>query len=125
VDRRAVGRTRRSPTHNLHLFDDNTGMIIVDPDFGALHEPCKGGLYLGPPKTDASARDITLPPFLVILLRQHVETHDHPHVFVTPQGRGLLRVGSRLRDTRYRHVIAACGRKVPACTNRPPIAGIQ
>ncbi|MFD5089901.1 tyrosine-type recombinase/integrase [Amycolatopsis thailandensis] len=72
--------------HNLHLYDDNTGRIVVDPDIGALHEPTAGGLYLGPPKTEASARDITLPPFLVVLLRHHLETHDHPHVFVTPQG---------------------------------------
>jgi integrase len=70
---------------NMHLFDDNTGKIVVDPDIGALHEPSEGGLFLGPPKTDASVRDISLPPFLVVLLRAHIETHDHPHVFVTPQ----------------------------------------
>lgn len=71
--------------HNLHLFDDDTGFMVVDPDVGALHEPNKGGLYLGPPKTEESAREITLPPFLVIMLRAHLLTHTHPHVFVTPQ----------------------------------------
>ncbi|MEU3628900.1 multidrug DMT transporter permease [Amycolatopsis coloradensis] len=71
--------------HNLHLYDDNTGNIVVDPDFGALHEPNKGPLFLGPPKTEESARTITLPPFLIILLRAHLASHRHRHVFVTPQ----------------------------------------
>ncbi|MBN6034111.1 site-specific integrase [Amycolatopsis sp. 195334CR] len=70
--------------HNVHLFDDNTGFIVIDPDNGALHEPNKGPLHLGPPKTEESARTITLPPFLVILLRQHLATLKHDHVFVTP-----------------------------------------
>ncbi|WP_027932189.1 tyrosine-type recombinase/integrase [Amycolatopsis thermoflava] len=69
---------------NLHLFDDNTGFFVIDPDIGALHEPDKGPLFLGPPKTEESARSVTLPPFLVILLRAHLTTHTHPHVFVTP-----------------------------------------
>ncbi|MTD58149.1 tyrosine-type recombinase/integrase [Amycolatopsis pithecellobii] len=71
--------------HNLHLVDDDTGYIVVDPDIGALHEPNKGVPFLGPPKTEESARTITLPAFLVRLLRAHLATHDHPHVFVTPQ----------------------------------------
>lgn len=71
--------------HNLHLFDDDTGHLVVDPDIGALHEPNKGAPFLGPPKTEESARTITLPTFLVRLLRTHLATHDHPHVFVTPQ----------------------------------------
>ncbi|GLY71688.1 tyrosine-type recombinase/integrase [Amycolatopsis taiwanensis] len=70
--------------HNLYLYDDNTGHLVVDPDIGALHEPNKGAPFLGPPKTEESARTITLPPFLVRLLRTHLTTHDHPHVFVTP-----------------------------------------
>ncbi|WP_409463262.1 tyrosine-type recombinase/integrase [Amycolatopsis sp. GA6-003] len=71
--------------HNL-ILGDTTGKIIVDPDFGALHEPGSGPMYLGPPKTDASVREVTLPPFLVALLRWFLTTHEHPHVFVTPQG---------------------------------------
>ncbi|MGW4591714.1 tyrosine-type recombinase/integrase [Amycolatopsis thermoflava] len=71
---------------NLRLFDDGTGVIVVDPDIGALHETNAGGLFLGPPKTEESARAISLPPFLVSLLRDHLTTHTHPHVFVTPQG---------------------------------------
>ncbi|WP_116046415.1 tyrosine-type recombinase/integrase [Amycolatopsis palatopharyngis] len=70
--------------HHLHLVDGDTGFLVVDPDHGALHEPNRGPLYLGPPKTEESARTITLPPFLVPLLRAHLATHSHPHVFVTP-----------------------------------------
>ncbi|MEV6608872.1 tyrosine-type recombinase/integrase [Kutzneria sp. NPDC051319] len=69
---------------NLHLFDDDTGYIVVDPEIGALHESAAGKLWLGPPKTDESARTITLAPFNVRLLRAHLATHTHPHVFVTP-----------------------------------------
>lgn len=67
-----------------HPDDGDTGCMIIDPDIGALHESDDGRLALGPPKTDASARTVTFPPFLVRLLRHHLTTHDHPHVFVTP-----------------------------------------
>jgi integrase len=50
------------------------GVITIDPEFGALHESSAHGLWLGPPKTPASARTITLPPFLVELLREHLAT---------------------------------------------------
>lgn len=71
----------------LHLFDDDTGNLVVDPDTGALHEDSAAGqLWLGPPKTDESARTVSLPPFLVRLLRTYLETHDHEHVFITPDG---------------------------------------
>ena len=56
---------------------------MIDPDVGTLHESSRG-LALGPPKTVESARTITLPPFLVELLRAYLATHDHPHVFVSP-----------------------------------------
>lgn len=69
---------------NLHLFDEDTGFIYVHPHTGALHE--SGRLWLGPPKTAESARTISLPPFLVRLLRAHLDTHTHEHVFVTPTG---------------------------------------
>jgi integrase len=45
---------------NTHL--DN-GCIVIDPDTGCLHKGANG-LWLGPPKTPASARTITLPPVL-------------------------------------------------------------
>ncbi|MEV4644951.1 tyrosine-type recombinase/integrase [Saccharopolyspora sp. NPDC049357] len=73
--------------HNTHL---NNGHIIIDPDNGALHE-INGKLTLGPPKTEDSARTITLPPFLIDLLRHHLTTHDGPHVFVTPDHQPLRR----------------------------------
>ncbi|MEU5696723.1 site-specific integrase [Actinosynnema sp. NPDC020468] len=71
---------------NTHLDD---GCFVIDPDFGALHEIGRT-LQLGPPKTAESARTVTLPPFLVELLRRHLDTHDHPHVFVTEHN-ALLR----------------------------------
>ncbi|MFI0467137.1 hypothetical protein ACH347_23905 [Saccharopolyspora sp. 5N102] len=61
----------------------NDGHITIDPDIGALHE-INGHFSLGPPKTAESARTITLPPFLTDLLRHHLDTHNHPHVFVGP-----------------------------------------
>jgi integrase len=72
---------------NTHLDD---GIIVIDPDTGALHE-VDGRLELGLPKTAESARTITLPPFLVDLLRAHLDSHDHPHVFVTAEGELLRR----------------------------------
>ncbi len=71
---------------NTHL---NKGYIVIDPDIGALHE-VDGTLELGPPKTEKSARTITLPPFLIELLRIHLDSHDHPHVF-TSSDQQLLR----------------------------------
>ncbi|MGW4115237.1 tyrosine-type recombinase/integrase [Actinosynnema sp. NPDC004786] len=71
---------------NTHLDD---GCFVIDPDIGALHEVDRT-LELGPPKTAESARTITLPPFLIDLWRTHLDTHDHPHVFVTAE-RQLLR----------------------------------
>ncbi|MBK0870236.1 tyrosine-type recombinase/integrase [Saccharopolyspora sp. HNM0986] len=65
--------------HNTHLDD---ARLVIDPDIGALHE-VDGRFSLGSPKTAESARTITLPPFLVELLRSHLASHDHPHVFVT------------------------------------------
>jgi integrase len=67
---------------NTHLDD---GLLRVHPDLGALHE-VQGRLYLGPPKTRDSARDIHLPPFLTDLLRQLLDSHDHPQVFCGARG---------------------------------------
>lgn len=50
---------------NIHL--DN-GCFVIDPDIGALHE-IGGTLQLGPPKTEPSARTVTLPPFLIEMWR--------------------------------------------------------
>lgn len=63
--------------HNTHL-DDRT--IVIDPKVGALKETAHRQ-WLGPPKTPASARTITLPAFLAILLKHHLDTHESPFVF--------------------------------------------
>ncbi|GAB3671581.1 tyrosine-type recombinase/integrase [Saccharopolyspora tripterygii] len=73
--------------HNTHLDD---ACIVIDPDTGALHE-INGQFSLGPPKTAESARTISLPPFLVDLLRAHLDSHDHQHVFTTAEGDYLRR----------------------------------
>jgi integrase len=72
---------------NTHL---NDARIVIDPHIGALHE-INGRFTLGPPKTAESARTITLPPFLTQLLGNHLENHDHPHVFVTASNDYLRR----------------------------------
>ncbi|PKW18789.1 tyrosine-type recombinase/integrase [Saccharopolyspora spinosa] len=72
---------------NTHLDD---GCIVIDPDIGALHE-VDGALTLGPPKTEDSARTISLPPFLIEMLRAHLDTHCHSHVFVTKDNELLRR----------------------------------
>ena len=72
---------------NIHLDD---GCFEIDPDIGALHE-INGHFELGPPKTAESARTITLPPFLIDLLRVLLDSHDHPHAFVSAEGEYLRR----------------------------------
>jgi integrase len=66
---------------NLHVREDDTGALVVDPNDGAAVESGTE-LWLTAPKAQ---RTIPLPPFLVRLLRAHLTTHDHPHVFVTPE----------------------------------------
>jgi integrase len=72
---------------NTHLDD---GVIVIDPLVGALHES-GSRLWLGPPKTAASVRTITLPPFLIPLLREHLEANDEAAVFAGPRGGWLRR----------------------------------
>jgi integrase len=67
------------------------GVIVIDPDYGALHESGAHGLWLGPPKTPASARTITLPPFLVDLLREHLATMHTQFVFTARTGCAIRR----------------------------------
>jgi integrase len=72
-----------------HL-DLDRGVLVVDPDTGALHESASR-LWLGPPKTPASARTITLPPFLITLLREYLEVAPGSFVFTSPLGCRLRR----------------------------------
>jgi integrase len=73
--------------HNIHLHD---GCFVIDPDIGALHE-IGSTLQLGPPKTNASARTVTLPPFLTAMWRYTLDSHTHPHIFVTAEHQLLRR----------------------------------
>jgi integrase len=73
--------------------DLDRGVIAIDPEFGALHESGHG-LWLGPPKTPASARTISLPPFLVELLREHLASTTGSFVFTS-------RLGCRLRRSTF------------------------
>lgn len=68
----------------------DTGVLVIDPDTGALHESGHR-LWLGPPKTPASARTITLPPFLAALLREHLRNTISDFVFTSPMGCRLRR----------------------------------
>lgn len=72
---------------NTHLDD---GLIHVHPEVGALHE-VQGRIYLGPPKTVSSVRDIHLPPFLIHLLQEQLASHDHDLVFTGARGAHLRR----------------------------------
>lgn len=73
--------------HNTHP-DNRT--ITIDPHIGALKETAHHQ-WLDPPKTPASARTITLPAFLAMLLKHHLATHDHPMVFPNDTGGYLWR----------------------------------
>lgn len=68
---------------NCHLDE---GYLRVDAEIGSLHE-VGGSLWLGPPKSEAAARRIDLPPFLTALLGTVIDDHDHPQVFITTDGR--------------------------------------
>jgi integrase len=72
--------------HNTHLDTPlGVGCLVVDPHVGAMIESSRG-VELGPPKTAESARTITVPPFLVDLLRRHLDSQGQRFVFVTPGG---------------------------------------
>lgn len=72
---------------NTHLDD---GLLIVDRYVGGLHESGPR-MWLGPPKTSASIRVISLPPFLIALLREHLDRTDGVAVFSGPRGGWLRR----------------------------------
>lgn len=72
---------------NCHPADRH---LLIDPDVGALHE-VGGQMWLGPPKSEAAARRIDLPPFLIDLLEEVIESHDYDQVFLSQTGRWLRR----------------------------------
>ncbi|WP_052373021.1 tyrosine-type recombinase/integrase [Amycolatopsis taiwanensis] len=75
--------------HRSQLDLDHS-VLTIDPFLGAMHD-CGHRRWLGPPKTPSAARRITLPPFLVELLRQHLDAHPFEFVFTTPSGTWLWR----------------------------------
>ncbi|TKA01395.1 site-specific integrase [Actinacidiphila oryziradicis] len=77
-------------------LDPTTGHIHITADAGALHE-VNGTLTLGHPKTRASVRTLTLPPFLTHLLTTDLKTSTRPFVFTTLRGKPLRRSGFQRR----------------------------
>src|SRR5262249_57983082 len=67
------------------------------PDVGP-RPGTSGNRVLARPKTVASARDVHLPPFLIHLLRQVLDGHDHEQVFAGALG-GYLRRSNFNRRT--------------------------
>jgi hypothetical protein len=88
VHRHAMGRDHRPGPHQLPHRDRR---LLIDPDAGSLHE-IAGKLWLGPPKSEAAARRIDLPPFLATLLEEILDSHTHDQVFTSPTGRWLRRL---------------------------------
>lgn len=70
--------------------DLRRGVIVIDPETGALHESSRR-LWLGPPKTPSSVRTLSLPTFLVELLRDYLRETGGRFVFTSPQGCRLRR----------------------------------
>lgn len=78
-------------------IDLDRGILIIDPRTGSLHESAHTR-WLGSPKTASSARTITLPPFLITMLRKHLERHDNEFVFTAEGEHGC---GAALSSTVY------------------------
>ncbi|MFH8484001.1 tyrosine-type recombinase/integrase [Streptomyces longisporoflavus] len=76
--------------------DLDAATLSIHPDHGSLLE-INGHHSYGPPKTAASVRTVTLPPFLTTLLTQDLATHGHDHVFTTVTGKLLRRSTTQRR----------------------------
>ena len=57
----------------------------------------RGHLEVGPPKTKAANRSVSLPRFIVDELAHHLENHGGDHVFTSPDGKVLRRNNFRRR----------------------------
>ncbi|MGP4112608.1 tyrosine-type recombinase/integrase [Streptomyces sp. 4N509B] len=75
--------------------DLERGLVHITHN-GALHE-VNGALSLGHPKTRASVRTVTLPPFLTALLTADLSAHRRDFVFTTLRGALLRRSGFQRR----------------------------
>ena len=72
---------------NLHL---DQGLLVIDRYVGGLHESSQR-MWPGPPETAASIRAVSLPPFLIALLAEHLDRTDGVMVFGGPAGGWLRR----------------------------------
>lgn len=97
-DHRRLHRHALGELAGLHRdnLDFTHGRIHITADAGALHE-VNGHLTLGHPKTHASVRTITLPPFLTQLLTTDLAASARPFVFTTLRGKHLRRSGFQRR----------------------------
>jgi integrase len=77
-------------------LDLTTGRIHITANVGALHE-VNGHLSLVHPKTRASVRTVTLPPFLTQLLKTDLKHSTRQFVFTTVRGKHLRRSGFQRR----------------------------
>ncbi|MCX5535775.1 tyrosine-type recombinase/integrase [Streptomyces sp. NBC_00006] len=75
----------RRPAH-----DPQAATLTVHAEHGNLHE-VNGHHSLGTPKTAASVRTVTLPPFLNTLITENTDSHRREHLFTTSTGRLLRR----------------------------------
>lgn len=82
-----IGELLGLDRRNVHL---DTRAINVVPKVGALHEE-GGDRWPGDPKTPASAREITLPPFLVEGLGILLAAHPYDTVFCGGDGDRMWR----------------------------------
>ena len=57
----------------------------------------RGHVTLGPPKTQAANRSVSLPRFIVDELAHHLENQSGDHVFTSPDGKPLRRHNFRRR----------------------------
>jgi integrase len=67
---------------HVHLDD---GRVLVGAELSVLHESAHR-VWLGSPMTSASVRWVSLPPFLVEMLRQHLAGHEARMVFPNAAG---------------------------------------
>lgn len=96
--------------------DHEAATLTIHRDVGNLLE-VDGRHSYGPPKTAASVRTVTLPPFLNTLLIQDQTRHTHNTLFTSPKGNNLR------RSTFSRRLWAAAvrGGDRPDGTNWPTI----
>jgi integrase len=73
-------------------IDLESGIVTVSQTYV---EPARGTAYFGPPKSDAGVRRVILPPVIMDVLREHLDTYAQPGpdglVFVSDKGEPFSR----------------------------------